>query len=627
MRPRSTGRRGIVALTVVSACSALTVAGIAPAEAAGRGAPDFGPYVKIFDTKTPVDEINAYLRQISKNTEFSDQRYAVFFKPGTYGSAAGEGDPATATGIVNSQVGYYTSIQGLGSSPDDVIINGALHANPSNGAIPSALTTFWRSLGNLSINPIQRPIAGDANVAQQVAPPHTLRWNVSQASPLRRVHIKGDLDINGPTGSYAFGSELVNSKVDGTVNSGNGATQASMAQWYSRDSSIGGWTGESSNLVFSGVKGAPRTTFGKGSITTLDKTPVSREAPFLYLDGGKYEVFVPDADTGTSGTHWSTSHRAGRQIPIEDFFIAKPADSAAVINRALRSGKNLILTPGVYELDQPIHVTRKNTVVMGLGYASLAPVKGTAAIEVGDVAGVSLSSLTVDAGAVHSDVLVQVGTPRGHAGDPRNPTALSDVFVRVGGPRAGSATTSFEINSDHVVMDSIWAWRGDHGVGTLWNQNRADHGLVVNGDDVTALGLFVEHYQKHQVVWNGERGRTIFYQSEYPYDVPSQQEWMNGTKNGYAAYVVSPGVRSHDATGLAIYSFFRQAPAYVTSAVETPVARDIRFTSVVSGVILGQGGVDHVINSTGDAVTASNPNSPVFGLLALTRLKSFPAGR
>ncbi|MGW2143556.1 adenylyl cyclase [Nonomuraea bangladeshensis] len=583
--------------------------------------------MKIFDGTASVDEINAYLRGIATNGEFSEARHAVFFKPGTYGSAAGENDPSTATGIINSQVGYYTSIHGLGASPDDVLINGALHVNPSPGQVPNALVNFWRTVGNLSINPIQRPVPGDSNASEQVAKPHTMRWNVSQGSPLRRVHIKGDLDLNGMTGSYAFGSELVNSKIDGTVDSGDSATELSVAQWYSRDSEIGGWRGDSANLVFSGVHGAPATTFAPGGTTSLDRTPVSREAPFLYLSGDRYEVFVPNVARDTAGVRWSTSTRDGRKIPIGDFFIAKPQDSVTAINAALAGGKNLMLTPGVYNLKEPIRVTRANTVVMGMGYASLAPIKGTAAIEVADVAGVSISGLTVDAGPVRSDVLVKIGTFRGLPGEPRNPTSLSDVFIRVGGPRAGSAATSIEINSSHVIVDSIWLWRGDHGTGTLWHENKADHGLVVNGDDVTVLGLYAEHYQKYQVIWNGERGRTIFYQSEYPYDVPSQQEWTNGTKNGYASYVVSPHVKTHQATGLAIYAFFRQTPARVTSAIEAPRLPGVRFASLVSAIILGQGGVDHVINTTGEAVDAARPNSPVVGLTALTRLKSYPPGR
>jgi hypothetical protein len=59
-------------------------------------------------------------------------------------------------------------------------------------------------------------------------------------------------------------------------------------------------------------------------------------------------------------------------------------------------------------------------------------------------------------------------------------------------------------------------WRADHGAGASWYDNMAQNGLVVNGDRVTAYGLFVEHYQQYQVLWNGNNGRTYFYQSELP---------------------------------------------------------------------------------------------------------------
>ena len=53
---------------------------------------------------------------------------------------------------------------------------------------------------------------------------------------------------------------------------------------------------------------------------------------------------------------------------------------------------------------------------------------------------------------------------------------------------------------------------------------------MVNGDNVLATGLFVEHYQKYQVVWNGNGGKTIFFQNEMPYDPPNQAAWMNGVE-------------------------------------------------------------------------------------------------
>jgi hypothetical protein len=69
-----------------------------------------------------------------------------------------------------------------------------------------------------------------------------------------------------------------------------------------------------------------------------------------------------------------------------------------------------------------------------------------------------------------------------------------------------------------------------------WAESTADQGLIVNGDDVTIHGLFVEHFQKYQVTWNGERGRTFFYQCELPYDPPSQAAYMAGKTRGWAAY-------------------------------------------------------------------------------------------
>ncbi|WP_346622128.1 hypothetical protein [Blastococcus montanus] len=618
---------------------AFTALAPVPAAAAPGGAPDFGPNVRIFDESTPLEEINAYLMSISDAAEFSTDRHAVFFEPGTYGSAAGQDDPSTATGIVNSEVGYYTSIQGLGASPEDVVINGALHVEPVQEADtgPSnSLTRFWRSLGNLTINPIQRPVGPDADRPRPegIAEPHTMRWAVSQAAPLRRVNIEGNLDLTGRYGATAFGTYIANSRIEGTVTSGDARVEYAQAQWYTRDSEIGGWDGAGINYVFSGVRGAPQTDFGARGTTTLPSTPISREAPFLYLDGDEYEVFVPSAKPETSGTHWGTGQGDGVSIPIDRFFIAKPGNSAATINAALAAGKHLLLTPGVYSLDAPIRVTRADTVVMGMGYASLAPAAGTAAIEVGDVPGVVVSSLTVDSGPA-TDVLIRVGTRGGHSGIVVNPTTLTDVFVRVGGARPGQATTSVEVNSNHVILDHTWLWRADHGAGAGWESNLADHGLVVNGDDVTALGLFVEHYQEEQVIWNGERGRTVFFQSEMPYDPPNQAAWMNGTAEGYAAYVVGDHVKKHEATGMAIYSLFLAGfgpygplsgpQVHASSAIEGPVPANVRFRSMATGVIAAGGGIRHVVNDAGAAVDAAAPNDAVHGMTAVTRLASYPA--
>ena len=117
------------------------------------------------------------------------------------------------------------------------------------------------------------------------------------------------------------------------------------------------------------------------------------------------------------------------------------------------------------------------------------------------------------------------------------------------GAHVGKATVSLQVNSNNVLGDHMWIWRADHGnAGTFgWTVNTADTGMVVNGNNVTMEGLFVEHYQKYQVIWNGNGGRTYFFQNEMPYDPPNQAAWMNGATRGYAAYKVADSVTTHEA--------------------------------------------------------------------------------
>ncbi|PUB22190.1 hypothetical protein C8K30_11358 [Promicromonospora sp. AC04] len=586
--------------------------------------PDFGPNVTFIDETWSVDRINQFLETVNDEAEFSLDRHQVYFEPGTYGSAAGQDDPATATGIVNAHVGYYESIAGLGAQPDDVHINGALHVEPVVGcpnepwacADPGSLTRFWRSISNMGINPIQRPIGEDAALPYPagVTEPHQMRFAVSQAAPMRRMDIQGNLTIFGRYGEFASGGYLANSRVSGTIVSG------SQQQWFTRNSEVGGWDGGVWNMVFSGVTGAPATNFGQpvgegvGVTTTIGSTPVSREAPFLYRDGtGELAVFVPNAKTGSSGTDWSTGPDAGQSIGISDFYVAKEgSDDAASINAALAGGKNLILTPGVYELDAPLRIDRADTVVLGLGYASLTPTAGNSVVEVGDVAGVKIAGITADANVPESQTLIKVGPEGATASDAADPTTLTDVFVRVGGPWAGKAVTSIEVNSPDTLLDHIWAWRGDHGNGIGWDVNTGAHGVVVNGDRVTATGLFVEHYQEEQTIWNGEDGQTLFYQNELPYDVPNQAAWNDGGRLGYAAYRVADDVQNHSAVGTGTYSFFNQGQDIrLESGIQAPSTPGVSFRSMTAIFLNGSGGINHVINNTGGAVQQGTQRSQV----------------
>ncbi|MFD9762776.1 coagulation factor 5/8 type domain-containing protein [[Kitasatospora] papulosa] len=529
------------------------------------GGGDLGPNVLVFDPSTPdiqgkVDEI--FKKQ--ESAQFGSDRYALMFKPGTYND-------------INAQIGFYTSIAGLGLNPDDTTFNGdvTVDAGWFDG---NATQNFWRSAENLALDPVNG----------------TNRWAVSQAAPFRRMHVKGGLNLAPDGYGWASGGYIADSKIDGQVG------PYSQQQWYTRDSSVGGWGNGVWNMTFSGVEGAPAQSFPEPPYTTLDTTPVSREKPFLYLDGDAYKVFVPAKRTNARGTSWADGTPEGESIPLDQFYVVKPGATAQTINAAVDQGLHLLFTPGVYHVDEPIEIDRANTVALGLGLATIIPDDGVTAIKVGDVDGVKLAGLLVDAGPVNSSVLVEIG-PEGSSGDhAANPTSLQDVFVRIGGAGPGKATTSIVVNSDDTIIDHTWVWRADHGEGVGWETNRADYGVHVKGDDVLATGLFVEHFNKYDVRWSGENGKTIFFQNEKAYDAPNQAAIQNGDIKGYAGYKVDDSVTTHEGWGMGSYCFFNVDPTIRQQhGFQAPVKPGVKFHDLLVVSLGGKGQYNHVINDTG----------------------------
>jgi hypothetical protein len=360
------------------------------------------------------------------------------------------------------------------------------------------------------------------------------------------------------------------------------------------------------NQVFSGVIGAPpqsfsTTPYNPPPYTTLATSPVTEEKPYLYIDqNGNYAIFVPAVRTNSSGTTWATGPTPGTSIPLRKFYVATPTDSAATLNAALQQGLNLIFTPGVYHVDQTINVTRPHTIIYGMGLATIVPDNGVIPMQVADVDGVKISGLIFDAGPVNSPALLQVGSSMPATRHVPDPTVIQDVFFRIGGAGVGKATTSLVVNSNDTILDDIWAWRADHGTGVGWTVNTADTGVVVNGNNVTAYGLFVEHYQKYQVIWNGNNGTDIFFQNEMPYDPPNQAAWMNGTMNGYAAFKVGDNVTSFQGYGLGSYCFFNVNPTVnAYHAFEVPNTPGVQFHDLLTVSLGGIGAITHVINDTG----------------------------
>ncbi|NIZ91687.1 adenylyl cyclase [Kineosporiaceae bacterium B12] len=600
-------RRGASLLSAVVLAGALTSVAAAPALGAadaGRppvrpaAAPDLGPNTIVFDPSMTTAQIQARVDAIAAQqvgNQFGRERYALLFKPGTYGTPA---EP------LRFQVGYYTEVAGLGRDPGDVTINGSIdvynqcETTPEGEQSCTALNNFWRSLSNLRI---ALPPKGNPEF-----------WAASQAAPMRRVDLTGGdvflFDYNSQP-SYASGGFIADSAF-----SGGSVINGGQQQYYTRNSSLDGWSNGVWNQVFSGDVGAvPPQSFGvpgvPGPYTTLATTPVSKEKPYLYVDGaGAWNLFVPSARTNTKGTSWQGGHTPGRSVPMRDVFVARPSNSVARINAALAQGKHLLLTPGVYDVATSLAVKRAGTVVLGLGLATLTAQSSAPAMTVADVRGVDIAGVTFDAGPVNSPVLLRVGSKHGkggeHRGSAADPTALQDVFFRIGGPHVGKADVSLEVNSDHVLLDDLWVWRADHGEGVGWTVNTADTGVVVNGNDVTATGLFVEHFQRYNTVWNGERGRTVFYQNELPYDAPNQAAWRHDGVDGWAAYKVGDRVRTHEAWGLGSYIFTNVDPTlHATNAFEVPVRPGVRLHDLTTISLNKAGTIDHVVNGVGAAVT------------------------
>jgi len=529
--------------------------------------PDFGPNVLLFSPSTSPADIQVQIDKvyaIQQHSEFGPARYAMLFLPGEY--------------HVDIPVGFYTEVIGLGVTPDSVHIIGNVH---SDASLPrnNATCTFWRAVEGFSVT----PTGG------------TMQWAVSQAVPFRRMHILGNLALHQKRG-WASGGWMSDSVIDGNVDSG------SQQQWISRNSKWGSWTGANWNMVFVGIPNPPAGEWPKPPYTKVERTPIVREKPFLEVDAkGNWSVRVPALRANSTGVSWHGGATPGRSVPLSSFYIAQPGrDSASSINAQLATGKNILLTPGIYDLTEPIRVTHANTLVMGIGFATLRPSKGTAAITAADMDGIDIAGILFDAGQQISPVLVEIGPEGSHASHAKNPVLLHDVFFRDGGAAAGSVKANLVVNANDTIIDHTWIWRADHGNGVGWTTNLSNNGLVVNGNNVTAYGLFVEHHQQFQVLWNGNHGRTYFYQSEIPYDPPDQASFTSAPgSNGWASYKVADNVTTHEAWGLGIYSVFRHPNVVLSRAIEVPVTPGVRFHHMITVALDNLGEISNVIDDKG----------------------------
>jgi hypothetical protein len=375
-----------------------------------------------------------------------------------------------------------------------------------------------------------------------------------------------------------------------------------------------------------GVSGAPEDySYPDPPFTTFATVPMKREKPYIYVENDvngepTFWVRVPSLESDTSGVSWGNpdAMTPGRSLAWDNFFVANPSHSAATINSMLAMGKHLILTPGVYPIDQTIVVDRPHTVILGLGHATLTAMGGVTPLLIRNRPGVIVAGVTVDAGTELSDALLVVGAvDEDPTGDITNPITLSDIYFRLGGPHIGKAKVCLKINANDVLIDHTWVWRADHGIepfdetaGFLgddqrWDINVGENGVIVRGDDVMAMAFFVEHYQQYNVIWEGERGRVYFFQNELPYDPPTQEHWMDVNGNlGWAAYKVDDSVTDHQLWGGGVYCYNRNNVDIVTeNAFEVPQTAGVSLKRIFIRNLSGPGIIKAIINGVGEPVT------------------------
>ncbi|MCL2364090.1 MAG: sialidase [Defluviitaleaceae bacterium] len=535
----------------------------------------WGENVYIFSPQDDPAQVMAHIDAIwavQETNHFGKTRFAYFFKPGVYDDA------------INVKIGFFTTAQGLGFLPADTTIqkltcDARWLSGPDNH---NATCNFWRGAENLGVNS------------------DTL-WAVSQAVSLRRMDIQGDLYLHDDRG-WGSGGFLADSRISGVVDAG------SQQQWLSRNNTWKSWNDGSWNIVFVGIvdEQIPPGQWPQQRYTTQSHAPVVKEKPFVVYDAAKgYGVFAPALRRDCQGTSWE-SGTEGTFYPIHDFYIAKASgDTAGTINTAIENGKHILFTPGVYNIDIPIEVHGENRIILGLGMATIVSCNGNPCMNVADDSGIVIGGLLFDAGVKRADVLLEVGTPHCKNNHADNPILLSDLYFRVGGenPAGAAVDVCAIIHSHHVIGDNFWVWRADHGAGVGWDKNPSRNGLIINGNDVTFYALMCEHFQEYQTIWNGERGRNYFYQSEIPYDVPNQDVWKshNGRVNGYASYKVGGHVQAHYTMGLGVYSVNRAAEVDLHSAIEVPNAPGVEVVNACSLMITGYPGISHVVNDSGEA--------------------------
>ncbi len=536
--------------------------------------------------------------------EFGEYRYAQLFHPGEYD--------------IETKIGYYTTVNGLGYSPEEVCVNSLRRDN--NYLASGSLCNFWCGAENYTTK--------EDSV-----------FHVSQATFLRRMNFEKNLDISD--NGYSSGGFLADSRVQQKI------VNVTQQQWFNRNVEMGKWTKSDINMVFSGCTGEIEDDFPNVHNTLIEKTKKAAEKPYLVFDEKKgYGVFVPSVLEDKVGVSWNDDTE-GKFVPISKFYVAGKGDDSASLNQALSQKKHLLLTPGIYDIDKPLEIKTPDTIVLGIGMATLRSTSNNSdsIIVTEDVDGIRISGLLLDSGS-KAETMLRIGKEKNDKDHASNPICLNDIFFRIGGllERSTGALETMQINSNDVIGDNFWLWRADHGMdsrmlqkymledgslpsdigektdyaywkgfGVGWDNpdgidNYSPRGAVIHGDRVELYGLMVEHFGKYQTYWDGEDGYMVFYQSETPYDAPNQDSWTNpdligNQSQGYSSHKVADEVTSHQAYGLGVYYVHNDTSERIVMdhAIEVPSNEGIMIyhAMIANFKSFNQSGIRHIVNQYG----------------------------
>lgn len=428
-----------------------------------------GDQIKGTDNQRLVKDIFA-IQKNEEKVEFGITRVLIFLMPGRYKN-------------LHIQVGYYTTIAGLGETAEATVVQGTIESPNDTDPCIGALYNHYRNISNLTIEVDTTtlysddltdpgaPILSDKTLRQK----HTNYFRVSKGSPIRNIRVRAGLrghqanfavsQFSGgcktlDSGGYASGGFMANVKIrDGECRLGTQQQYFSRNCEYNVRSSLSG--GGVWNIYLLGLLGSTGKTAGSRQIlvskvnhcpplwtkdvkhdkekyppliTLKHATPGLMAAiPQINYNSDTHTFYIAKPALFKDPIGFMTTKEIKDEI-LSNVFIVNSYTSIQTINKKLAEGVHLIFSPLVYHFDEPVRITQSETVVITLGYATIIPTAGLPAIVIGsDTEGVRLSGFILQAGKKKSEALLLVGKNPREGGSETNPNIIYDIFARVGG--------------------------------------------------------------------------------------------------------------------------------------------------------------------------------------------------